>query len=226
VLRLKRLLLILICGCQLGCLAVKAHGDHTVKHLDHTHNHALTRSLSVMDLTKHAGLIFKGRLMSTKVHREDSINIRSSKFLVKEVYKGFEYFKGDEINLDSWASINSDLDELQTKRDYVFFFYAPHPKTGLTSMVGMSQGYAEVLDQDKLQFHTYSKGLGSTYDEYVSSKTSRSLFSRSSSTTSLNKVRTIKDLEALINTNTPAVTQKIEKSETVKPVSVKESETK
>lgn len=111
----------------------------------------LTKSLQIDDLVNSAGKIFVGKFVSAKVSRIDGLDVRKLRFQVVEPIKGVSA-KNKFITINEWARLNSPfVDKVVKDKKYVFFFYQDSAR-GLTSLVGLDQGFASVGKSDQLSF--------------------------------------------------------------------------
>lgn len=102
-----------------------------------------TLSLSMDDLAKNSGIIFKGTLKSidydTVEYQGTDFEVRKMKFKVEDSIKGVN---SKTFTAIEWAAFATPFTgEIKKDKSYVFFFNTPSSKTGFTSLRGMEQGY-------------------------------------------------------------------------------------
>lgn len=112
---------------------------------------ALHKNINVDELTESAGIIFKGRFVKKEIVQEGKLHIRKLTFTVTEPIKGIDQSK-TKTTIKEWAQIHSPLNELDGKKEYLFFFY-PESRLGLTSLIGLEQGAVEVTTNGRLIFN-------------------------------------------------------------------------
>jgi hypothetical protein len=111
----------------------------------------LTRNLSLDQLVKSSGLIFKGKLDSIENTTHNLIHVRKLHFTVLESLKGLEPGT-KELVLQEWAQVDSPiLNEVKLGEVYVFCFHKPSA-LGLTSLVGLEQGLASLDAAGNISF--------------------------------------------------------------------------
>ncbi|MCE2929496.1 MAG: hypothetical protein LW817_07705 [Candidatus Caenarcaniphilales bacterium] len=129
----------------------------------------LTRTLDEKDLYKDAGIIFKGKFVDFEVkENKKGLLVRKLKFEVSEGIKGLDS-KSKTLVLKELANSSTPFTNKLIAKDkqYVFFFFKPS-RLGLTSLVGMEQGFVEVDESGKLLFSKRlkkSKSSSTNYDE-------------------------------------------------------------
>ncbi len=120
--------------------------------------HIRSLPLSVNDLAADAAMIFKGKVLSTKEYKDETINlnVREINFKVQDGIRGVD---GNTVTLKEWASFLTPFSngDIKNGKSYVFFFNKIS-KLGLTTLLGVEQGYVE-LDGNKAIFHTHKESL-------------------------------------------------------------------
>ena len=123
--------------------------------------HVRSLPLSVNDLAADAVMIFKGKVLNTKEYKDETINlnVREIKFKVQDGIRGVDE---GTITLKEWASFLTPFSngDIEAGKPYVFFFNKIS-KLGLTTLLGVEQGYVE-LNGNKTKFHTHKEVLSDT----------------------------------------------------------------
>lgn len=114
--------------------------------------------LSVTDISRDAGVIFKGKLLAMKEEYDAKakLDVRVMKFKVEDGIRGAN--SGETITLKEWSRFKTDFSANNVKEDksYVFFFLKPS-SLGLTTLIGQ-QGLVEFANGG-LKFSTQKEQL-------------------------------------------------------------------
>lgn len=121
-----------------------AKAKEEVKEIINKRACALTRVLDKDEIQEHAGVIFSGKYLGSEMIDADTPLKRTAfKFLVNEPIKGLSQTT-KELTIYQWTNLEDHFSKLDRNKNYLFYFYAPSPNSGLSSLVGGKQGILEL----------------------------------------------------------------------------------